>query len=271
MPSKYTHVNGHAILYYYAGATTLPDVVPDFSRGRRILFLHAAGSNGHSWHHQIDHLAGAHSPLAPDLPGHGRSSGVEGMGSVAEYTDFVVRFMDALEMKSAVIAGRSMGGAIAMDLAVRHPGRVEALVLIATAAKFNLAQERVDGFRAVAMGRASQAFGTDGYAPKTIKENFGAIREGWMEQIRTDPRVRYTDIKVCTEVDLRDSIGKIDRPTLILAGTDDASTPVKDSELIREKIRGARLEVLADAAHNIPTERPDQVNAATEKFLSELR
>ncbi len=271
MPTKYTHVNGHAIYYHYAGGTTLPDVVPDFSRGRKILFLHAAGSNGHSWHNQIGHLGATHSPVAPDLPGHGRSSGVEGLASIGEYSDFIVRLMDALEMKSAIIAGRSMGGAVAMDLAARHPGRVEALILMATAARFNIAQDRLEGLRAVTVGRAPQAFVTDGYSPKTVKDNFAVIREGWMEQIKTDPRVRYTDVKACAEVDLRDALGKIERPTLIMAGADDTVTTVNDAELIKQKIRAARLEVIADAAHNLPTERPAEVNAAVEKFLSELR
>jgi pimeloyl-ACP methyl ester carboxylesterase len=271
MPTKYTHVNGYAIYYHYAGKTTLPDVLPDFSRGRKILFLHAAGSNGHSWHNQIDHLGVAHSPVAPDLPGHGRSSGTEGLDSIGQYADFVAHLMDALEMRSAVIAGRSMGGAIAMDLAVRYPARVEALVLMATAAKFNIPQERIEGLRAVTMGRAPQAFVTDGYSPKTIKDNFAVIREGWMEQIKTDPRVRYTDVKACAEVDLRGAIDRISAPTLIMAGADDTVTTVDDAEFIKQKIAGARLEVIADAAHNLPTERPAEVNAAIEKFLSELR
>lgn len=271
MPTKYTYVNGYAIYYHYAGKTTLPDVVPDFSRGRKILFLHAAGSNGHSWHYQVDYLGKNHSPVAPDLPGHGRSSGTEGLASIGEYADFVVRLMDALEMRSAVIAGRSMGGAIAMDLAVRYPGRVEALMLMATAPKFNMPQERLEGLRGVAIGRAPQAFVTDGYSPKTIKGNLAVIREGWMEQVKTDPRVRYTDVKACAEVDLREAIGAIVAPTLIIAGADDNVTTVNEAELIKQKIRGARLEVIADAAHNLTTECPAEVNAAVEKFLSELR
>ena len=80
MPTKYADVQGHAAYFYYVGETTLPDVIPDFSRGRKLIFLHAAGSNGHSWHYQYDHLGQAHSPIALDLPGHGRSSGVAGLG-----------------------------------------------------------------------------------------------------------------------------------------------------------------------------------------------
>jgi len=268
MPTKYVEVAGYATYYHYAGGTTLPDVIPGFSRGRRIIFVHAAGSNGHSWHNQLDHLGAAHSPIALDLPGHGRSAGVEGLKSVRDYSDFLAAFADALDISSAVIAGRSMGGAVAMDFAVRFPNRVEALILIATAAKFNIPADRIEALRAVTIGRAPQAFTTDGYSPKTISGNFEVVREGWMEQIKTDPRVRYTDVRACAEVDLRDAIARIDKPALILAGADDQGTTVADAELIKSRIKGAQLEVIADAAHNIPTERPAEVNAAIDKFLA---
>ena len=97
---------------------------------------------------------------------------------------------------------------------MRHAARVEALILSCTAPKFNLTPDRIEALRAITMGRAPQAFNTDGYSPKTAKENFDVIREGWMEQIKTDPRVRYTDILACSQVDLRDAIAKIDKQTL---------------------------------------------------------
>lgn len=271
MSTKYADVRGYATYYYYVGPTTLPDVVPDFSRGRKLILLHAAGSNGHSWHYQYDHLGNRHSPIAPDLPGHGRSSGVEGLRTIQDYADFVAAFMDQLKIDSAVIAGRSMGGAIAMDLALRHPGRVQALVLIATAAKFNIPKDRIDGWHAVTMGRAPQPFTNDGYSPKTIAERPEIIREGWGEQIRTDPRVRWGDMVACSQVDLREQIARIDKPALILAGADDVVTPPADAEFMNGCIKGSRLQVMADAAHNLTTEKPGEVNTALEDFLAELK
>lgn len=271
MPTKYTEVKGYATYYYYRGATTLPDVVPDFSHGKKILFIHGAGSNGHTWHRQGETLDKNHSPLALDLPGHGRSAGVEGLRTVGDYADFIAAFLDALKIKSAVILGHSMGGAIAMDLSLRHSSRVEALILSCTAAKFNISAERVEALRAVMMGRAPQAFNTDGYSPKTIKENFDVVREGWMEQIKTDPRVRYTDIVACSQVDLRDSIAKIDKPTLVLAGADDQGTTPADAEFMAGKIRSAKLNIIADAGHFIPRERPAEYNAAIEQFVAQLK
>jgi pimeloyl-ACP methyl ester carboxylesterase len=268
MPTKYVEVQGCDTYYHYVGRTTLPDVTPDLNRGRKLILLHGAGSNGHTWHNQLAHLGRAHSPLAIDLPAHGRSSGVEGMKSIEEYSDFTVAFMDALGIGAAVIGGRSMGGAIAMDMALRYPKRVEGLVLAVTAAKFNIPAERVEGLRAVAMGRAPQAFVTDGYSPATVKEHFEVVREGWMEQIQTDPRVRYTDMVACTRADLREQIARIDKPTLILAGADDPITPPADAELIRSRVRGAQLRVVANAGHHLPNEQPAETNAAIENFLA---
>ena len=270
MPTKYADVRGHATYYYYTGATTLPDVVPDFSRGKKLILIHAAGSNAHAWHYQYEAFGAAHSPIALDLPGHGRSGGVEGLPSIEDYADFVIAFADALKIDAAVFIGRSMGGAVAMDLAVRYPKRVLGLVLMATAAKLNVPKERIEQWRAVTMGRSGQPFTNDGYSPKTIAEKREVIQEGWGEQIRTDPRTRWGDMVACSTCDMRGELGQITAPTLVLAGADDQITPPADAEVIKNGIKGARLQVIADAAHNLTTERPAEVNAAVEKFLAEL-
>jgi pimeloyl-ACP methyl ester carboxylesterase len=271
MPTKYADVSGYATYYYYIGRTTLPEVVPDFSRGRPLLMIHGGGSNAHAWHYQYEYLGNRHSPIAFDLPGHGRSSGVEGLRSIEDYAAFSLALLDALELDEAVIAGHSMGGAIAMELALRHPKRVTALVLVATAAKFDIPKERIDTWRAVTMGRMSQPFTNAGYSPKTIASKPEIIREGWGEQIQTDPRVRWGDILASSQVDLRDRISRLSRPTLILAGADDSTTaPPASVEFLKSQIKGARFEVVPDAGHHPTTERPDFTNSAIEQFLDEL-
>jgi pimeloyl-ACP methyl ester carboxylesterase len=205
-----------------------------------------------------------------DMPGHARSDGVTGFETITQYTDFLAAFLDALKLTSAVIAGRSLGGAVALDFAIRYPQRTQAVIAICTAARFNIPAERLAALEAVAKGRASQQFNNDGYSPKTAKEKIEVIREGWGEQVKTDPRVRWTDVKACAAVDLTAGLGKIDKPTLVLAGVDDTTTTPADAQLIVDRIKGAKLVKIADAAHNLPTEKPAEVNAAIEQFLSQL-
>jgi len=270
MPSKYVDVQGYPTHYFYVGPTSPPDVIPDFSRGKAIVFVHASGSNGHTFHYQLEGLAAHHSPIALDMPGHGRSDGVRGFDTVGEYAQFLAAFLEALELKRAVIAGCSIGGAIALEFALRFPEKTEAVIPIAAAARFSVPSDLVAQAEAVVKGRAGQQFTTVGYAERTIKENFDVIREGWQEQVKTDPRVRYFDLLACTRFDVREELSRINRPTLVLAGREDPIATVADAEFIAQHVPGARLVVIPDASHNLISERPAEVNAEIDKFLNQL-
>ncbi len=267
MAAKYTYINGTAVNYFHTGKTTLPGVVPDLSRGELLLFVHAAGSNGHTWHRQLDAFAGDHSPLAFDFPGHGRSGGTEGLKSVAAYRDFAFTVMDDLRLRPCVLVGRSMGGAVALACALADPQRVRALVLVATAAHFELPQSTLETWRSVMLGRAQQPFTTEAFSAKT---DFGIVREAWMEQVKTDPRVRYFDLLACNAFDASARLAEIRARTLIIAGRDDTITPVQQAEVLCQGIPGARLVIIDDAGHHVSSEKPEQVNQAIAEFVSSL-
>lgn len=265
MPTKYTYVNGTAVHYFHTGCTTLPTVVPDLSRGELLLFIHAAGSNGNTWHRQLADFAERHSPLAFDFPGHGRSGGTESLKSIEVYRDFLAALMDTLRLRPCVLVGRSMGGAIAMAFALAHPERVRALVLVATSARFDLPQEMLDTWKNVMLGRAQQPFTTEAFSPKT---DFAVMREAWMEQVKTDPRVRYFDLVACNQFDSTARLGAIKTPTLIIAGRDDRITPAGHAEVLHRGIRGSKLMIIDDAGHSVSSEKPVEFNAAVNAFLA---
>ena len=267
MRTKYVTVNATAIHYFHGGASTLPSVVPDLAAGELLLFIHGAGSNGHTWHPQIEAFAGPHSPLALDFPGHGRSGGTEGLKSISAYCDCVAAFMQALRVRPCVLVGRSMGGAVAMELALSHPQQVRALVLVATAASFDLPQELLDTWKNVMLGRAQQPFTTDAFSPKA---DFAVMREAWIEQVKTDPRVRYFDLVACNQFDIRSRLGTIQQPTLVVAGRDDRLTPVGRAEELHERIAGSKLVVIEDAGHHVTNERPAEFNQAVSEFVKGL-
>ena len=267
MPSKYVTVDGFAVHYLHTGLTTLPDVRPTLDRGALFVFVHAAGSNAGMWRRQIEGIGGVHSALALDFPGHGRSSGVEGLATIDAYADFLLRFAETLGLRPFVLVGRSMGGAVALAVGARHPERVRGLVLACTGPRFPLGAEQLEAVRDVARGRLPQQFTTETFSPATGAE---LMREAWTEQVKTDPRVRYADLLACRAFDGRDLFARVRTPTLVVAGADDQVTPPALAEELARGIGGARLEVLARAGHQAPLEQADAFNRLVVGFAEGL-
>ncbi len=264
MPTKYFDIDGYAVNVFHSGPSTLPGVPPATSRGKRLLFLHGAGSNGGVWSRQLDHFSKRHSPVAFDWPGHGRSSGTEALASIGAYRESTSKVLDALAIDRAVIVGTSMGGLVALDLALSAPERVEALVLVSVGPKISLPAEMTETWRLVMTGRAPQPFNTTGYGDDPA---FEILREGWEHQVRTDPRVRYFDLVAATAADYRPRLGEIRRPTLVVAGAKDPLTTSADAALLASGIAGARRVEIAGGGHFLYREKPAELHAAIDEFL----
>lgn len=267
MPAKYVTIDGTAIHYLHTGPTTLPDVPPALDAGRLFVLVHAAGSTATLWRRQLALLANGHSAVAPDLPGHGRSGGIAGLESIEAYADFTAAFARALRLRPFILVGRSMGGAIALSFAARHPERLQALVLVCTAAGFSFPAEQLATHRDVVRGRLPQQFTTETFSPATGPD---VMREAWTEQVKTDPRVRYTDLLACQAFDGRALLPRIRVPTLVVAGRDDGVTPVACSEELVAAIPGARLEVIEQAGHQAPLEQSEVFDRTVGRFVEVL-
>ena len=267
MPSKYFEIAGQAVNVLHAQPTTLPGVTPDLSRGRTLVFLHGAGSTGAVWKRQLAHYAAKHSPIAFDWPGHGRSSGTEALPSIEAYADFTVSVLDRLAIPRAVLVATSMGGLVALDLALRDPDRVEALVLLSTAARIALSDESVEIWRKVMTGRAAQPFSGAGYGDDVP---FELKREGWELQVRTDPRVRYFDLMAVRRTDLRDRLGGVRKPALVVCGSKDTIANPADAAALAAGIAGANHVEIPGGGHFLYRERPEALHAALDAFLERL-
>jgi pimeloyl-ACP methyl ester carboxylesterase len=264
---KYVDIDGTAVHYLHTGPTTLPGVPPALDRGALLVLLHAAGSTAGMWRRQLLGLESQHSAIAVDLPGHGRSAGVDGPASVEESAAVVLRVLDALRLRPCVLVGRSMGAAIALVVASRAPQRVRGLVLACSAARFTLSDEVLASARDVARGRLPQQFTTETFSPST---RIDVMREAWTEQVKTDPRVRLTDLLASRTFDGRPLLPSIRVPTLVVAGADDAITPVAQSKELAAGIAGAQLEVLAQAGHQAPLEQSERFNELVAGFAERL-
>lgn len=267
MARKYAYVEGVAAHYFHTGATTLPDRVPPLDRGELLLFLHDAGGNANLFHRQLAHLDGRHSAIAPDLPGHGRSGGTEGLATLDAHVAFVSGLADRLALRPFVPVGVGLGGAVALEYALRHSGRVRALVLVATPRRFEIPQDDLEIWREVTLGRRTQPFST---ATFSAVADAAAMREFWMEQVKTDPRVRYTDLLACDGIDFAARLKGLVKPVLVIAGGDDCLVPLAEVERLAGEIPGARLVVLEGAGHAANLEKPEAFNRAVDDFLATL-
>jgi len=267
MPSKYLEIAGYAVAVTHAPPTTLPDVLPDRSRGKTLVFLHGAGSTAGVWKRQVEHFGARHSPIAFDFPGHGRSSGTEALPSIEAYADFTIALLDRLQISGAVLVGTSMGGLVALDIALRSPGHVAALVLQSTAARVELTDEALQTWKNVMTGRAPQPFGNAGYGDDVP---FELLREGWELQVRTDPRVRYFDLVAVRAADYRARLAEVKKPTLVVHGAKDTVATPEDAAALAAGISGAERAEIAGGGHYLYRERPAELHAAIDAFLERL-
>jgi 3-oxoadipate enol-lactonase/4-carboxymuconolactone decarboxylase len=267
VPAKYVTTGDRAVHYLHTGPTTLPDVPPALDRGRLFVLVHAAGSTAGMWRRQIEGLGANHSVVALDLPGHGRSSGVDGLPTVEAYADCLIAFAEGLRLRPFVLVGRSMGGAVGQVVAAKRPALLAGLVLACSAARFDLPPAGVATLRDVVRGRLPQQFTTETFSPST---GMDLMREAWMQQVLTDPRVRLGDIEACIAFDGRPLLGAIRTPTLVVAGADDGVTPVAQSEELARGIAGARLEVIPAAGHQAPLEQAEAFDRLLAGFAEGL-
>jgi pimeloyl-ACP methyl ester carboxylesterase len=197
--------------------------------------------------------------IALDLPGHGRSPG-GGERSVAAYAQRVLALLDELGVDAALVLGHSMGGAIALTLALEARARVAGLALVGTGARLRVSRAVLEATASPALpAQAARDMAVWSFGPGVGDELLGDFADGLRA---VAPGVLHGDFLACDAFDVMGRLGEVSAPTLVLCGTEDRLTPPKYSEYLHRNIRGARLELIAGAGHMVMLEAPAQVAAA---------
>lgn len=267
MPSKYLRRDDEALHYVHTGRTTLPDQPPELTAGATLLFLHGEGGSAPLWSRQLAHFAAAHSPVALDLPGHGRSTGLDGPHSIDEAAEVVAAFLEGIGAPAAVLVGHGYGGHVALAAAAARPERVRGVVTLGTAARASIPDEATEKLRAVVQGRIGQQFDTPyfGSAP-----DMAIAREFWGEMVKTDPKVRLTDMLAYRASTVATRLARVAQPVLVLVGEADRLCPRAAAEELATGLPNARFASIPDAGHVAHLEKPDEVHRHIERFLDEL-
>ena len=233
------------------------------------VLIHGLGTDRRIWLYQVPEFCSRVPTLTVDLRGHGRSSAPDGEWTVADMARDIVRLLRQLGAEKANLVGLSLGGMVAQQFALDYPYATASLVLVDTIAgpppggdqplREALAFIEAQPMRAIAETRIAAAF-TDAVDP--------VMRGHVIEQAALNDKDNYLRAARATfSFNVRERLGEIAAPTLVVVGEQDRTFPMAWMEDVASGIRGARLVRLSGAAHISNMERPREFNRAVLDFL----
>lgn len=272
-PPQFVSVNQHRTAYIRHG------------QGPPVVLLHGYAGAIWNWEHQIEPLGRRFTLFIPDVIGQGLSDKPRVAYTPAFYTDWLCGFLDAVGVGRAAIVGHSMGGGLALSLAMTNPDRVDRLILISGFPQDVLNRIRGPYLKRFARLGSGWLFGL-GYrllgrrafrkfigglvtdrslvTPAVIerayrlRKEYGKARPLWSTLTHID----------VWEIDYAPRLNAVTAPTLIVWGRDDRFLPVTAGEELHQTIPGSRLAILPNTGHMPMWERPDEANRLIMDFLS---
>ncbi|MBY8877976.1 alpha/beta fold hydrolase [Streptomyces sp. PLK6-54] len=218
----------------------------------------ALGATWHMWDRQLPILAGAWRVLRYELPGHGGAP-AEPAASVDDLARRLLAVLDDEGIDRFGYAGCGLGAAVGARLALLRPDRVAALALVSAAARYATADTwRQRGVVVRANGLERTAQGTpERWFTGAFLATQPAITDWAVQMVATTDAACY--VAACEALaafDIREALGGITVPTLVVAGADDVETPPADARLLVAGIPDARLAVVPATGHLAPVEEP---------------
>jgi 3-oxoadipate enol-lactonase len=228
------------------------------------------GATRAMWDAQVPAFSQRFRMLRFDTRGHGRSPVPPGPYTMDDLGSDVLALLDRLGIERFSFCGLSIGGMIGMWCASEAPERIERLVLCCTVPHFpppELWDERADTVRAHGMEPLVEST-LERWLPPDIRSSRPDLEEHLRSMIAATPPEGYAGCcNAVRDMDLRPRLGRISAPTLVVAASDDPSTPKEKVRPIADAVSGARYVEIADAAHIANVAQPEAFDAAVLDFL----
>ena len=238
--------------------------------GRRdgvpLVFIHGWTANRRRWDDQLGHFAGRYRVISLDLRGHGDSDLTPDLYTIGGLAREVLALLDGLGVYRFVPVGHSMGGMIALTLALEHPTRVERLVVVDSVSRMMYSRgrqvlillSRLLPFRAFVAVNIRRAF-KPGFPPAEIAR--------YVAQAQSTPRqVVMGCFAAMRRFDVLDRAGELKLPMLILHGYYDVQFPLRQALRMAVQVPDSFVKVL-NTGHEAPAEDPEGVTRAVDSFL----
>ncbi len=270
---KYISVKGVNIRYWEMG-----------DKGADLILIHGIGHSIEAWENNVEFLSHNHRVFAVDLPGFGRSDKPDHPYSFQYFAQFIIDFMDVLDIEQASLVGNSMGGGISQYVTFQAPNRVAKSVLVNSAGfsrnltiLFRISSIPVLG---ELLNRPSKK-GTRRvlkecvYDPSLITEEMVALgyeivsQPGATRAFLTTLRsgVKFAGLRKEVLQTFSDNYPSIQSPTLVIWGRQDRILPVSGAKVAEQGIPNATVKIFDPCGHVPQIERPDEFNAIVEEFL----
>lgn len=245
--------------------------------GDHVVWIQGLGLDHRGWALQVPLFAQHFCCLTFDNRDAGQTDRSPGAYTIKAMADDTVGLLDALAIKQAHVVGLSMGGAIAQELAINYPARVRRLVLVAT---YTSGDSRgTDLLRSFVLMRARLSreeylravspwvYSYHDYTIPGLVE--AAIKKGTEDPYFLPASVYARQVEAASTHLTEDRLKQIHAPTLIVAGDDDALTPMRFARTLQAGIPGARLAVIRDTGHGLIWSRAEEFNNLVLTFLRE--
>jgi len=217
-----------------------------------VVLVHGYGMSSRYMVPLAKRLAAEHAVYAPDLPGHGRSDDPGFTLSIPELADFLTAWMDAVGIDRAAFLGNSMGCQILAELAVRHPERVDRLILVSPT-----------------VDPAARSFRRQlpRFLRTVIAERISIIPMVGIAYLRTGFRRLRQEMHIAFEDRIEKKLSRISVPSLVVRGERDAIVPQGWTAEVAEKLRAGDVRVIRGKGHALNYSAADELMRVIRPFL----
>jgi pimeloyl-ACP methyl ester carboxylesterase len=245
-------------------------------QGAPLLLLHGVRGTLRNWEYLRPHLREHFQLILPELRGHGRSTPLTDVTKVPLFSQDMVALLDELDIKNCIVAGHSLGGFIAQQLALDDPKRVNTLILICTA-------PLVDVEAATAQIKLGQlAYDPD---PEKAVEKLLDFAYYDSEKMRNTPGFIELLIFLQKEgqrlanshgaaqgasasFNIQDRVHELKMPTLVIIAEHDETFPVKWGDFYRKHLENVTVRIIKETNHGINFEQPETLANAIIDYIS---
>lgn len=241
-------------------------------QGAPLLLLHGLGSSTQDWALQLPVFAEAYRVVAVDMRGHGRSAHPSGPYSVPQFAADVAELLTALDAAPAHVLGISMGGMVALQLALDRPELVRSLIVVNSYVSLRLETigQRLEWLRRIFLIRALGMRRVGRFLAGRLFPEPGqaALRQTMIARWAANDRRAYlATIRGLRGWDVRPRLAEIRQPVLVVGGDQDY-TPVAEKAAYTARMPHARLEIIANSRHATPVDQPARFNVLALGFLA---